>query len=66
MQTNIIINYNLQFSIYDFAFVIRSLGSRQCRHILQMESSEFLHLIYKMILQRLNTVTCKEVNPIGG
>ena len=45
MQTNIIINYNLQFSIYDFAFVIRSLGSRQCRHILQMESSEFLHLL---------------------
>ena len=42
MQTNIIINYNLQFSIYDFAFVIRSLGSR---HILQMESSEFLHLL---------------------
>lgn len=40
MQTNIIINYNLQFSIYDFAFVIRSLG---IRHILQMESSEFLH-----------------------
>ena len=34
MQTNIIIKYNLQFSIYDFAFVIRSLG---IRHILQME-----------------------------